>query len=596
MPQAAIHHIQPLDALPGMSGVAAARAAGLRNILNVAEAEDWLARLADEKLGTSASVGSADPRSEPARVGMARAWLASVGRNWLIREGEALDISRPRATLAGKPASEDNPLPEWVAKAWAEGKSAQRLALGEADGQKLAGILDWLRAEDGPSLASDWSRISMRQALASEQAWIDSMAKAAAMSDMDAFEAAGTRFFCPSQASAFEGLGAERQLSEEGAESPRWVEVFSKESLNREGSLMRHCVGSYANDVSSGAKTIYSLRDAQNKPLLTIEARKGAIVQLKAFANGPCPKELFPAVALFAKKFTELCGQRSWKAESSQEAEAAGIVALKGFGFAVRGEPIPSAWEAALDEDLDVEGSASDLLPKLAALGWADAVRKAAPKARPRSCAVALQAASLFGQPNIIEILLPYSDAKYNDSLALGLAADNGHLECVALLLPHSDPKARASDAFGKAAGNGHLEIVKLLLPRSNVAESMALFRAASSGHLATVELLMNYDDHKNFGAMAFRVAASAGHLAIIDLFLARYDNPSEVGWLRSIAAGWASRPCMDKIESHARALEAQKEPAGLDAESKLSSRRSSQITAGNAAVDPLALNAGARI
>ncbi len=55
------------------------------------------------------------------------------------------------------------------------------------------------------------------------------------------------------------------------------------------------------------------------------------------------------------------------------------------------------------------------------------------------------------------------------DSLALRLAAANGHLEIVKLLLPLSDPKANASWALRMAALNGYTQIVKLLLPLSDV-------------------------------------------------------------------------------------------------------------------------------
>lgn len=42
-------------------------------------------------------------------------------------------------------------------------------------------------------------------------------------------------------------------------------------NLDYEGALMGHCVGSYCDEVNSGATTIYSLRDPQNKPHVTIE-------------------------------------------------------------------------------------------------------------------------------------------------------------------------------------------------------------------------------------------------------------------------------------------------------------------------------------
>lgn len=52
----------------------------------------------------------------------------------------------------------------------------------------------------------------------------------------------------------------------------RFDEDELKAGLNAEGDAMGHCVGGYCDQVQAGTK-IYSLRDAQNRPHVTVEAR-----------------------------------------------------------------------------------------------------------------------------------------------------------------------------------------------------------------------------------------------------------------------------------------------------------------------------------
>ena len=56
------------------------------------------------------------------------------------------------------------------------------------------------------------------------------------------------------------------------------------EDLDVEGSLMQHCVGSYKNKVEKGTK-IYSLRDSQNKPHVTIKVIDDRIKQVRGKQN-----------------------------------------------------------------------------------------------------------------------------------------------------------------------------------------------------------------------------------------------------------------------------------------------------------------------
>ncbi len=63
-------------------------------------------------------------------------------------------------------------------------------------------------------------------------------------------------------------------------EGYRWVELHSENdpeltrfALKREGEIMGHCVGDYCDDVISGERKIYSLRDPSGEPRVTVEVK-----------------------------------------------------------------------------------------------------------------------------------------------------------------------------------------------------------------------------------------------------------------------------------------------------------------------------------
>jgi hypothetical protein len=65
----------------------------------------------------------------------------------------------------------------------------------------------------------------------------------------------------------------------------KWVRINSKLGLEYEGSIMNHCVGDYWEQVREGMTYIYSLRDSQNKPHVTVEVTDDAIRQVKGKNN-----------------------------------------------------------------------------------------------------------------------------------------------------------------------------------------------------------------------------------------------------------------------------------------------------------------------
>ena len=90
--------------------------------------------------------------------------------------------------------------------------------------------------------------------------------------------------------------------------NPEWQgwtvqKVMSKNDLQTEGSeeMMDHCVGSYCDDVERETSTIFSLRDPQNNPHVTIETggekdyNPGTIKQIQGKSNS-IPKDIYKAM------------------------------------------------------------------------------------------------------------------------------------------------------------------------------------------------------------------------------------------------------------------------------------------------------------
>ena len=508
-----------------MSALAQTKVGELRNIANLGALQAWLGSLADDKLG-----GGGGERDDASR-----SWLLSVGKNWMVRHGAVHELG------SAKGAHEDSR--PWVEAALKAGRGVQALALEHAERERLAGILDWLRSDDGPALGSDWSKVSLEQAERAEKAWIEARGKTAAKRDLDAEDAAGSRLYAEVQ-------------GPDGREGWRWVEVESAGALDREGALMKHCVGSYAKDVAEGTKSIYSLRDAENKPWLTLEAQGARLTQLKAFANKPCPVELRAAVAACAAAFESEMAERGEEASAGEEMEAAGVVSVPGLGLGVEGATPPAEWAGKLRGMLAGESGEStttqdESLIALSRLGWVE----------------------------LVEIVLP-ACGKESFSTALDAAAENGHLAVVELLLPHLDPKAFDSWALSEAAANGHLAVVELLLPHwdPKALDSLALISAAKYGHLAVVELLLPHSDPKACDSWALRVAAKYGHVAVVELLLPH--SAGEASRLRELAREIEGEH-PEVFEAISRALERSSapsiDPSPADLGSKVASRRAAR-------------------
>ena len=510
----------PIQSQPSaFSSLVSTRATELRNIANVDALDAWIHELG-RQLGGALPEDGADGKDS--RAAKSRAWLSSVAKNWMLRQGSLVAYHPEPELLAVAPA--------WVRQAAASGRPIQQLALSEAELSKFQSILDWLTSDDGPPISSAWSKISVSQAEAAELSWIGRMAKAAAKRDLEASEAAGTSFFCEA-----DSVGAPL----------RWVSVVSQDSLDREGALMRHCVGSYAKDVSANRKSIYSLRDQGNKPLLTIEARGSCLHQLKAFANSPCPPELMPAVQRFAATFAQLHDVGAIGA--SKEVQRAGLFPVPGLGFAVRGEAPPPSWTSRIDEllfqsSVEAPRSADNLLPPLAAAGFSSLVSQALPHSSSHAVSNATTLASKHGNLDVLEILLPFlSEAPPRDAI-LG-AVDHGHFECAKRLLAAAEPSKEIGErALMFAIDRGFLDCATLLMPfagSSSESFEPIVAAAAGRGRLDILSLVLSACvDLEPCLPRALIFAAARGNLDCIKLLLDQGPKGSSVREALLIAAG----------------------------------------------------------
>lgn len=533
----------PSSILTSFSSLAQERASQNRNCANEPELLAWFGELFLEKFEFDA---------DGDRAKMAWAWCSTVGRKHMLREGASHAFSPEPAALASGP--------DWIRKTVAAGRPLTSLALEPAERELFLAVLDWMRSSSGPALGSDWSKISVPQAKAAELAWIDAMGKAAAKRDLEAADASGTELFAVLGPRG-EAAHVDGPASGSEWDGWRWVEVISADALHREGSLMSHCVGSYADNVASGCKRIFSLRDPTNAPKLTVEAKEADLLQIKAFANAACPTEWRPAVAAFAKAFEADAAARGLGVVSaSDEMASAGVGSLPRLGLVV-GElsadqqDMLKKWsEIALVASDEAWRNIGDVVPGLAALGLAGSLSMAAPFASaadihaafddaatngraeclrllielssPSARDVALFNAAKNGHAECVKLLIPVSNPKALNSHALCTAANEGHAECVALLIPVSDPKAAESKALSWAARSGQLECLRLLLPvcdpKANA--SKALYWAAVKGDAECVKLLIPFSDPKANESQALRAAAENGSMACVKLLLPLSD------------------------------------------------------------------------
>lgn len=250
------------------------QAESMRNLVGLSALDLWITDLVDDKVSSEPVEANGE---ESLRARKMRGWAKTVARRRMVRFGTSLDASPEDLERLSVDEA-------WIGPAIRAGKKLSVLTLGEEDSDELRSIMDWMRSQDGPRPDSDWSRISWTQATEAHQKWIKALIRAAEKKIQDS--------------NAFDGCTLWGPISDTPElEGWTWVEVKSAAALNREGVLMKHCVGSYADAVSTEKVRIGSLRDSEGNPHLTVEAvarngQEGLVVrQIKGAANSS-PKRI----------------------------------------------------------------------------------------------------------------------------------------------------------------------------------------------------------------------------------------------------------------------------------------------------------------
>ena len=190
-------------------------------------------------------------------------YVKSNIKKWLINDYEPVkpiklrDLNNP-LFLRGQKA------PDWLVQGVEKGDTIYAIRIHVHDKERLIHYIDYLN-----TLHGDISRIPVKELPRLVKEWEKTFNKSFEIED---------------------GI----EIIHRYSNGFSWVKVFGKDSLNREGKLMNHCVGGYYNQVKENKCEIYSLRDKNNKPHITIEYqhKQRLVYQIKGNSNTP-PKEIY---------------------------------------------------------------------------------------------------------------------------------------------------------------------------------------------------------------------------------------------------------------------------------------------------------------
>jgi hypothetical protein len=206
-------------------------------------------------------------------------WCNSNLRNYLLKDYDRVQqVDAEEMQFAGGPRLASYTLsglgkewrqpavksPSWLEKAIAKGEKFYSVSINQIFSNQISHVLDFFVAN--PNLR--FERMSVPESIRQSEAWTEKINKKALATDDPA------------------GVVTIKTYPNDF----RWVKLTSKQALDREGKLMRHCVGSYYDKIISNRSIIYSLRDNKNEPHCTIEVndlnRIYVLNQIKGKANG----------------------------------------------------------------------------------------------------------------------------------------------------------------------------------------------------------------------------------------------------------------------------------------------------------------------
>jgi hypothetical protein len=224
-----------------------------RNVINEDEVEPWLI----------ASFGQRYQDLLP--------WLTSTVRRWIIKNAPAVASN----------IDTKQELPAWLQKALDANDELVSLSLDDALYNRIAPVLDYIENLVAQKPDVKLNSVGFDVAEARSIKWHADLAKkVVTIKDEDGASVVTTY-----------------------PDGYTWRYVVGKLALNREGDLMGHCVGSYHSVAIRGGVSIFSLRDGDNEPHVTIEVVRASnsIQQIKGKANQEVLPKYLPYVLDFLK-------------------------------------------------------------------------------------------------------------------------------------------------------------------------------------------------------------------------------------------------------------------------------------------------------
>ena len=167
---------------------------------------------------------------------------------------------------------------------------------------------------------------------------------------------------------------------------------------------------------------------------------------------------------------------------------------------------------------------------------------------------LALRLAAEHGHTECVRLLIPVSDPKADQCVALWTAADKGHTECVRLLIPVSDPQAYGNLALQAAAEMGYPRCLELLIPVSNVnaGNGRALRLAAERGHVECVKMLLPFSTNLELKLSPLVGAARRDHVdCVVELMAGATEEQIDLALMEALRHG--SKDCSYALFPHCR-------------------------------------------
>ncbi len=233
-----------------------------RNILNGEEVQSWIDSTFTDRYPALTS------------------WNNSVLRKWIMKTAPAETAVVPTANL-----------PAWLRDSMANGIVPESVILDAALETRVQFVMDFLNASVAQNPDANLAAIGFEVAEAKSKKWHERLAKKAQDAE-------------PVQ--AIDEVGTKTVIAY--PDGWTWRNVISRAAMDREGSVMGHCVGTHGYYEASlrGHNAIYSLRDAKNEPHVTIEVNEklARVKQIRGKGNAAVIPEYQQRVADYLKSRT----------------------------------------------------------------------------------------------------------------------------------------------------------------------------------------------------------------------------------------------------------------------------------------------------